>query len=294
MTGGAGLRPGPHVAGRGRPGRGRRAARVGRRLRPSERWPGHALRRASRVSRPGRHDGRRAAQSPRCWAWPGAAGADLRAGIARGLGPCATARSGASSPTGRVRRRVRGGRGRRLGRAVARRRRRAAAAARDPAAGVPLPATRRRRRRRGRQRHPPRRARRLPPGRRPRRRPGRRPQDRRARPAIATTAADGSDGVVDAGARERGSSTTCRAGCPASTRPRRRATCLYTETPSEDFLLDRVGPIVICSPCSGHGAKFAPLIGEFVAGLVTGDRPVPDRFRLGAHTSMSAVAKVSL
>ena len=66
--------------------------------------------------------------------------------------------------------------------------------------------------------------------------------------------------------------------------PRGETTCLYTTTPSEDFVLDRVGPVVVCSPCSGHGAKFAPLIGEFVADLVDGhDGRVPDRFRLAAH-----------
>ena len=66
--------------------------------------------------------------------------------------------------------------------------------------------------------------------------------------------------------------------------PRAESTCLYTTTPSEDFVLDRVGPVVVCSPCSGHGAKFAPLIGEFVADLVDGRGDgVPDRFRLAAH-----------
>lgn len=66
--------------------------------------------------------------------------------------------------------------------------------------------------------------------------------------------------------------------------PRAETTCLYTDTPSEDFLLDRVGDLVVCSPCSGHGAKFAPLIGEFVADLVTGGAAsLPDRFRLAAH-----------
>lgn len=69
-----------------------------------------------------------------------------------------------------------------------------------------------------------------------------------------------------------------------SPQPRSEATCLYTETPSEDFLLDRVGPLVVCSPCSGHGAKFAPLIGEMVADLVDGSgAAVPPRFRLAAH-----------
>jgi sarcosine oxidase len=65
--------------------------------------------------------------------------------------------------------------------------------------------------------------------------------------------------------------------------PSDETTCLYTVTPSEDFLVDRVGPLVVCSPCSGHGAKFAPLIGELVAGLVLGTSGVPPRFRLDAH-----------
>ena len=33
----------------------------------------------------------------------------------------------------------------------------------------------------------------------------------------------------------------------------------------EDFVLDRIGPLVVASPCSGHGFKFAPLIGEVLA-----------------------------
>ncbi|MET9534938.1 FAD-dependent oxidoreductase [Streptomyces sp. NPDC006649] len=65
--------------------------------------------------------------------------------------------------------------------------------------------------------------------------------------------------------------------------PRTETSCLFTFTPSEDFLLDRAGPFVVCSPCSGHGAKFAPLIGELATGLVTGDGAVPGRFRLAAH-----------
>jgi glycine/D-amino acid oxidase-like deaminating enzyme len=63
--------------------------------------------------------------------------------------------------------------------------------------------------------------------------------------------------------------------------PRNEATCLYTSTRNEDFVLDRVGPLVICSACSGHGAKFAPLIGELAADLALGTgAAVPDRFRL--------------
>jgi sarcosine oxidase len=46
-------------------------------------------------------------------------------------------------------------------------------------------------------------------------------------------------------------------------------TCIYTNTPDEDFILERRGPIVIGSPCSGHGFKFAPAIGERLADLAT-------------------------
>jgi sarcosine oxidase len=53
--------------------------------------------------------------------------------------------------------------------------------------------------------------------------------------------------------------------------PLRSETCLYTKTQDEDFVLDRVGPIVVASPCSGHGFKFTPLIGEVLADLVTGE-----------------------
>lgn len=44
-------------------------------------------------------------------------------------------------------------------------------------------------------------------------------------------------------------------------------TCIYTNTPDEHFVLERHGDIVVGSACSGHGFKFAPLIGERVADL---------------------------
>ncbi len=57
-------------------------------------------------------------------------------------------------------------------------------------------------------------------------------------------------------------------------------TCLYTNTPDNDYVLDRVGAIVIGSPCSGHGFKASPMIGSLLADLATGTPPtVPlDRF----------------
>jgi sarcosine oxidase len=68
------------------------------------------------------------------------------------------------------------------------------------------------------------------------------------------------------------------------------ATCLYTSTATEDFVIDRVGPVVICSPCSGHGFKFAPLVGELVAELVDDGSPAPERFRLGPQNLRVSLA----
>jgi monomeric sarcosine oxidase len=108
-----------------------------------------------------------------------------------------------------------------------------------------------------------------------------------------TTTADGRDGVVHPDSRERVTAYV-REWLPGlDPTPRGETTCLYTQTPTEDFLIDRAGPLVVCSPCSGHGAKFAPLVGELVAGLVTGASSVPDRFRLSTH-ALGRTGSVSL
>jgi sarcosine oxidase len=65
---------------------------------------------------------------------------------------------------------------------------------------------------------------------------------------------------------------------PAANGPMVEASvCLYTNTPSGHFLLDRhpEHPTVwLMSPCSGHGFKFAPAIGESIArGVVSNERP---------------------
>jgi sarcosine oxidase len=60
-------------------------------------------------------------------------------------------------------------------------------------------------------------------------------------------------------------------------------TCLYTNTPDGEFVLDRIGPVVVGSPCSGHGFKFAPLVGKILADMAT-SRPIAlrlDAFRAG-------------
>jgi sarcosine oxidase len=57
--------------------------------------------------------------------------------------------------------------------------------------------------------------------------------------------------------------------------PFRLETCLYTSTEDERFIIERRGRVVVCSACSGHGFKFAPVIGRRVAELAgeVADRP---------------------
>jgi sarcosine oxidase len=58
----------------------------------------------------------------------------------------------------------------------------------------------------------------------------------------------------------------------AAGRLREARVCLYTNTPDHHFLIDAhpVFPnVLLASPCSGHGFKFASAIGEVVADIVT-------------------------
>jgi sarcosine oxidase len=97
------------------------------------------------------------------------------------------------------------------------------------------------------------------------------------------TTGDGRDGIVDPAARDRVGAFVRQHLPGLDPDPVGEVTCLYTSTANEDFILDRHGPFVVCSPCSGHGAKFAPLAGEIAADLACGG-PSPDRrFTLAAH-----------
>ncbi len=65
-------------------------------------------------------------------------------------------------------------------------------------------------------------------------------------------------------------------------------TCLYTVTPDHDFIVDRLPDapnIVVASACSGHGFKFAPVLGEVLADLATRSMTDHDigRFRLSRY-----------
>jgi len=97
------------------------------------------------------------------------------------------------------------------------------------------------------------------------------------------TTAGARDGVVSQVARDRARQFVMTHVPGLEPAAAGEMTCLYTSTASEDFILDRRGPFVVCAPCSGHGAKFAPLTGEIAADLADGRGQAEPRFTLAAH-----------
>jgi sarcosine oxidase len=59
----------------------------------------------------------------------------------------------------------------------------------------------------------------------------------------------------------------------ADVQPTRSIVCMYTNTPDGHFLIDEhpeAPRVTIASPCSGHGFKFASILGELLADRLTG------------------------
>jgi sarcosine oxidase len=84
----------------------------------------------------------------------------------------------------------------------------------------------------------------------------------------ATHAVDpDSEAAVDPASIERIRAWVAARYPSADPEPLRAETCLYTNTADERFILERRGPVVAGSACSGHGFKFAPLIGRRLAEL---------------------------
>jgi sarcosine oxidase len=57
-------------------------------------------------------------------------------------------------------------------------------------------------------------------------------------------------------------------------------TCMFTNTPDENFILDALPDfpeVIVASPCSGHGFKFSTAIGDILADMAMGR---PERFDL--------------
>ncbi|HEX9269338.1 MAG TPA: N-methyl-L-tryptophan oxidase [Candidatus Limnocylindria bacterium] len=60
---------------------------------------------------------------------------------------------------------------------------------------------------------------------------------------------------------------------PAGDGPVRSAKiCMYTMTPDHHFIVDLDGPVAFASACSGHGFKFASVMGEILADLALDGR----------------------
>lgn len=57
--------------------------------------------------------------------------------------------------------------------------------------------------------------------------------------------------------------------------------CTYTTTPTEDFVIDRRGPLVVGAGFSGHGFKFVPTIGRLLADLAAGGTAPKEFAQLG-------------
>ena len=93
-----------------------------------------------------------------------------------------------------------------------------------------------------------------------------------------TTTADGVRRVVDDSEREA-IRELARTWLPGLGRLVDQSVCLYTNTPDSHFVIDRVPDhpaVILASPCSGHGFKFAPVIGEILADLATDRQPAFD------------------
>ncbi|WP_436533316.1 FAD-dependent oxidoreductase [Actinoplanes sp. HUAS TT8] len=91
------------------------------------------------------------------------------------------------------------------------------------------------------------------------------------------------DGVVDAGKRARLVGYVERFLPGLIPSPYAETTCVFTVTPTEDFVIDTIGPFTVASPCSGHGAKFAPLLGSIIADSALGRAVPAGRFRVGSR-----------
>ena len=75
-----------------------------------------------------------------------------------------------------------------------------------------------------------------------------------------------------------------------TTRVAKTAVCMYSNTPDEDFVIDlhpEDSRVVVISACSGHGFKFAPVVGDIATDLVCDGRTARDISRF----SMARFAK---
>jgi sarcosine oxidase len=85
--------------------------------------------------------------------------------------------------------------------------------------------------------------------------------------------ADTVDRSVHAGDIDAVRSVLRRSMPAADVLPSQSVVCMYTNTPDEHFLIDRhpqAPNVLLVSACSGHGFKFASILGELLADRLTG------------------------
>lgn len=92
----------------------------------------------------------------------------------------------------------------------------------------------------------------------------------------ALTTVDKIERDVSAKEAEKGRNLLARYIPVAGGAVRKASVCMYTNTPDLHFVVDWLpnadGRVLVLSPCSGHGFKFAPAIGEIGAQLLTSGR----------------------
>lgn len=105
------------------------------------------------------------------------------------------------------------------------------------------------------------------------------------------------DGIIDPDHRRRVTGFVERTLPGLAPEAYAEATCLFTNVPDDDMIIDRAEGITVVSPCSGQGAKFAPLLGDLVVDLVLrSERPhrqlraTGQRFDGGALSNTAAPA----
>ncbi len=83
------------------------------------------------------------------------------------------------------------------------------------------------------------------------------------------------DRNVSEAERQKGRALLARYIPPAAGEVRSASVCMYTNTPDLHFAIDWLPGanerVLVVSPCSGHGFKFAPAIGEIAAQMITRD-----------------------
>jgi sarcosine oxidase len=75
------------------------------------------------------------------------------------------------------------------------------------------------------------------------------------------------DGNVDGASLARVTDWVHRLFPTATADPHRVETCLYTNAPGDEMIIERHGRVVVASPCSGQGFQFSPAVGQRLAEL---------------------------